>query len=122
TNGAKGFAINGKGYVMGGFGGFNSVPSNQLWMYDPGADSWTEKSPLPALGRYSHFAWSHNGKGVIASGTYAPTTVMNDTWMYDPDTDSWTELIDFPVTKRYGGASLNINGRLFAAFGASSGS
>src|SRR3989338_2764197 len=41
---------------------------NDLWSYDPIADSWTQKANMPGVPRRNAFAFSANDKGYVGTG------------------------------------------------------
>lgn len=111
-----GFVIDGKAYVGTGFGRQNgdnnaSVENNDLWQYDPSADTWAKKAPFPGLGRENAFSFSINGYGYIGGGwsVNATTTNLPDTWKYDPTADAWAKASDFPGITGEGAISIAVN-------------
>ena len=79
-----GFAVNGKGYVGGGF--YNS---QAFWEYTPSTDQWTRRQDHPTL----QTAGEHAVSGVsfiIGNKAYVTGTNM-DFWEYDPETDQWVK-------------------------------
>jgi N-acetylneuraminic acid mutarotase len=74
---------------------------DDLWAYDPVANTWTELEPSgeEPLGRaYSSLVYDYAVNKVILFGGLNGSillnefTVLNDTWAYDSSTNSWTEL------------------------------
>ena len=98
-------AINDKLYVFGGYGGKSGNDFlNDLWVYDPENNTWTELEPnqnnknnnknknkIPQK-RYSHSAQTINNKMYVFGG-YNDTNLLNDLWVYDPTNNSWEEKI-----------------------------
>jgi N-acetylneuraminic acid mutarotase len=98
TNGAG--VINGKIYVSGGCFGYKAY-SRQLWMYDPVANTWTQKHPMP----FTSFAGT---TGVINDQLYVMASCDGQEdcegddpagypyyWgflRYNPASDTWTRL------------------------------
>ncbi|USO02386.1 MAG: hypothetical protein H6850_00060 [Alphaproteobacteria bacterium] len=84
------FSINNKGYV---FGGFNSASQdlNDLFEFDPGANSWIPLSPTgtPPSVRNGATGFAFDGKGYIFGGT-SSGVLKNDLFSYDPTTNAWT--------------------------------
>jgi alpha-tubulin suppressor-like RCC1 family protein len=73
------------------FGGFDDVDyKNDLWWYEPGTNTWTEKitngavdSPSPR--RFHSMVWDPIEQKVIMFGGYGTSpTYKNDLWWYDP--------------------------------------
>ncbi|MFH1228576.1 MAG: LamG-like jellyroll fold domain-containing protein [Planctomycetota bacterium] len=77
------------------FGGYNDgVRMNDLWWYDPVANTWTQKTPTggPPSARYAHsMVW--DGTKVIMFGGSDGTNSFNDLWWYEPGTNTWTQKI-----------------------------
>ena len=91
------------------FGGRNQQPGgsanlflNDIWAYEPIANTWTELKPAGVLppGRLGHaMAYDSSTRRVIVFGGIGKRdpgdvsdTDFNDTWAYDPATNNWTEL------------------------------
>ncbi|MFA5795419.1 MAG: LamG-like jellyroll fold domain-containing protein [Candidatus Brocadiia bacterium] len=79
------------------FGGWNaSVYYNDVWWYNPGTNTWTQKiahgTPGSPVGRYMPtFVW--NGSKCVMFGGYDSSADRNDLWSYDPSLNTWTEKI-----------------------------
>ena len=87
---AMGFAINGKGYVVGG--DTSGIPVNTVWEFDPVAvNHWTQKHDFPAGARDAGFAFALNNYAYVGAGN-DNVNLYNDIWKYDPVLDSWTQL------------------------------
>lgn len=88
---AVAFVWNNKVYIAGGTDtyslGMNSV-YNQLWQYDPVADSWQRKADLPVGAGEGSYALR------LGSKFYIPAS-MSYVQEYDPQTDTW---VQFPTT------------------------
>ena len=69
--------INGKSYIIGGEG------RSDVWEYDPGANSWTEKASFgSARGFAAGFVVGNTGYFGTGSGTGSGGT--DDFWGFDP--------------------------------------
>ena len=115
---AVAFGIDGKGYVGTGCDdsgcGLNSE-LDDLWMYDPNADSWTQKdTPVPSA-RGGAVAFTINGKGYIAAGIGSDTKNIQE---YDPATDTYTRggKNDGLYTRRDGVAFV-VDGKAYIGLG-----
>ena len=83
--GATSFVIDGKAYVAGG-------QSDELWMYDPATDTWSQKASSPKpLNNPVNF--------VIGNKAFIGTNIhgieqnrLPDFWSYDPVRDEWKEI------------------------------
>jgi hypothetical protein len=94
------------------FGGITgTVPTayrNDLWWYDPGNNTWTEKIALNAPGspvsRSRHSMVWDGTRGIMFGGQM--TSYRNDLWWYEPASNTWTEKITLnapgsPVSRGY---------------------
>lgn len=86
-NSAYGFSISGKGYFVGGKDSYNAREFNDLWMYDPSDNTWTEKASIPID------VW---GGESFATTDFAYILFYEQLWRYDPNNDEWTRVSDFP--------------------------
>lgn len=89
---AVAFVWNNKAYIAGGTDtytpGMNSV-YNQLWQYDPVADSWQRKADLPVGAGEGSYALR------IGSKFYIPASVSH-VQEYDPQNNTW---VQFPTNQ-----------------------
>lgn len=101
--------LNGKIYTLAGLAGRNDTPTNEVDVYDPATDSWSQAAPLPETATVP-FAGVVNGK------IYAADSQWSHTYIYDPSTNQWNNGAPFPTsfTARYVGAGVVSNGRLYA--------
>ena len=109
-----GFAIDGKGYLVGN----NSI----LYEYDPATNTWTNKGQLPQLvstilnlggvGRenynYPVLGVSEGGKGYFGIGN------MYHLYEYTPETNEWKQLTDRPERGEIGDHSFAYKGKIYA--------
>jgi N-acetylneuraminic acid mutarotase len=89
--------------LMGGDMGLESVSSNAVFEYDPAANAWIRKAPMPAA-RSAMAVGVIDGRIYLAGGQ--PTERERDFAMYDPATDTWTALPPMPTPRNHlaGGA------------------
>jgi N-acetylneuraminic acid mutarotase len=91
--------VNGKMYVIGGFGYMPfGNPPGLVYEYDPGPDKWTKKKTLPQ--RVHHQAQAvFNNKiyvfGGCKMGIFGTDAVTN-VWEYDPATDNYRAMAPIP--------------------------
>jgi hypothetical protein len=94
---ASGYNIaNGRIYLVGGYdtGDVTSAQPN-TWEYDPLADTFTERAPIPhAVGGAA--SGIINGHLYLAGGRDATNTVVNLVWDYDIAADTWTQRTEMP--------------------------
>jgi len=112
-----GTVVNGKFYVIGGFGftpkGVQPPPPNVskgpcfscppalVYEYDPGPDKWTKKKAIPVAVHHQAQA-AYNGKIYIFGGcTRAISGEGGSTnvWEYDPAADNYTAKAPLPVKR-----------------------
>src|ERR1700730_274366 len=94
----------------------NGTNRADLQVYDPVADSWTNKAPLPVVGAAAA-AGVIDGKLYVAGGVNpANTAAGNTVFVYDPTTDMWATLASRP-TARSGAAAAVVNGILYVIGG-----
>jgi N-acetylneuraminic acid mutarotase len=94
--------VDGKIYLIGGF--TQSVThgtlqtSNETLVYDPIADSWTTKKPMPTATVYCATA-AVDDKIYVISGTSQAYSdnLLNLTQIYDPNTDTWSQGAPIPT-------------------------
>lgn len=110
-------AVNGKIYVAGGWGytgpdtqGVQSV----LEVYDPMADAWTTKAPMPTA-RNALAAAAVGGK-IYAIGGWTGTENTPKVERYDPATDTWSEVSPMNAAKS-GLAAAAVGGKIYALGG-----
>jgi N-acetylneuraminic acid mutarotase len=93
-----GTVVNGKFYVLGGFGIGGNAPG-LVYEYDPAADRWTKKKNMPV--HVHHQAQTAlNGKLYVFGGCLKGISGEGGTqnaWEYDPVADSWRALAQLSV-------------------------
>ena len=108
-----GTVINGKFYVLGGFG-IGGNPPGMLYEYDPAADRWTKKKNIPVAVHHQAQA-AYNGKLLVFGGCLkgiSGEAATQNTWEYDPGADAWRALAQLPV-KRCSAAAEEVGGRIY---------
>src|SRR5919204_313455 len=88
-----GSVVNGKFYVLGGFG-IGGMAPGLVFEYDPASDRWTRKKDMPI--KVHHQAQTPlNGKLYVFGGCLQGITGEGGTtnaWEWDPVADSWRAL------------------------------
>ncbi len=107
-------AVEGKIYVVCGL--LEGRATNQLFIYDPRTDAWSEGASLPVPGGADHCnVAAANGKlyllGAIGTG---------DTFEYDPRTNRWQNLGAMPVPRGASGVAA-IGPKIYVAGGLANG-
>jgi N-acetylneuraminic acid mutarotase len=130
-------AANGKIYVAGGFVAPKQTqipvggawePIDDMWEYDPGADSWKSLAPLPGkLG--SAVAVEVDGKIYVIGGAttvegskdpyftfFGPSRVLSTNDVYDPATNTWESRRPMAVPRNHAFAAA-VNGKIYVIGG-----
>jgi N-acetylneuraminic acid mutarotase len=82
TGGSASFAVNGKGYIVcGGYIGWLSELTNEVWEYDPTTNTWKMLEEFPAMARRFTSGFAIGDKGYVGIGTNG--TNMRDFWEFD---------------------------------------
>ena len=111
-----GASANGKLYVFCGLApGWK--PIGMVYEYDPAADKWTKKKPMPLASHHVSFT-EHKGKiyafgGFVLPQSGPPAWVpIDNAWEYDPASDSWRALAPVP-TKRGSPVAVSAGDRIY---------
>jgi N-acetylneuraminic acid mutarotase len=112
-----GTVVNGKWYVLGGFGIGGNAPG-LVFEYDPATDRWTQKKDMPV--HVHHQAQTdYNGKLYVFGGCLKGISGEGGTqnaWEYDPVADSWRALAQMPV-KRCSAIAEQVAGKIYVIGG-----
>ena len=110
------------GNAVAGADGMPAAPPGSVWEYDPAADRWTKKKPMPAPAH--HMAVAESGGRIYLFGGATQRQPrgsnqipINNTWEYDPASDTWKELAPMP-TRRMAAAAVAVAGRIYVMGGA----
>jgi N-acetylneuraminic acid mutarotase len=117
-------ALDGKIYAVGGFAkSFRErSPVNSMWRYDPAADRWERRAPLPAprgalaVEALDGRIYAMGGERLSAPGGPQPYESIAEVTVYDPKTDAWETLPPLHY-KRDHLFSAAIGGRIYAVGG-----
>ena len=108
--------LDGKVYVIGGFGTTTNVATADVHVYDLATKSWSRAAPLPAA-RGGHAAVVLDGKiHVVGGGDEVSTLALHS--VYDPANDRWSEAAPLPRAKG-SPAAVVLDGKLWAIGGRS---
>jgi N-acetylneuraminic acid mutarotase len=119
-----GVAVNGKMYVLGGLG----ARTGMVYEYDPAADMWTKKKPMPIATHHQSMV-EYRGKIYMFGGFTLPTAQgaagggggawvpIDNAWEYDPPTDTWRALAPLPG-KRGSAVAAEVGGKMYVFGGA----
>jgi len=109
------FVISTKAYVGTGQG--SNPFFDDLWEYDSGSDTWSQKANFPAGGRRSAVAFAANSKGYVCTGQDVNFALRNDLWEYNPASNTWLQKANFPGTARRLAVAFVINNRAYVGSG-----
>jgi N-acetylneuraminic acid mutarotase len=107
------FSIGNKAYYATGLA---SVPTPDLWEYDPSTDTWTQRPDLPGNARYAATGFSIGNKGYVGTG-YDGSSYLNDFWEYDATTMIWTAKATFPGGSRSDAVGFSIGSKGYIGTG-----
>ena len=113
--------VDGRLYVIGGYAqSAFSVwkPMATVYVYDPAADSWTERAPLPTA-RGALSVTVHDGK-LYAIGGFDRKANNAQVEVYDPAQNEWTTAASLP-TPRDHLATATVAGKIYAIGGRTNG-
>lgn len=110
------FSIGDKGYIALGA---ESAPSdnfvNDLWEYDPSADSWTQKAAFPGAARYNPIRFTIGNRAYVGCGFNG--SYFSDMWQYDQASNTWNQKNNFAGTARSAAVSFVVNDKGYAGLG-----
>ena len=105
---------NGKIYAIGGWGDIN-IPHHTVEEYDPAADSWAKRAPMPDFLSALGAAAAANGKlYVVGDGQ---NEIISTVGEYDPSSDKWTQKASLPDRRFWFGLATAGNGKLYVVGG-----
>ena len=116
---ATGFSVNGKGYVCCGKQGPNQY-LDELWEYNPGTNSWAQKSSYPGGQRYGLSSFTSGNNAYVGLGVDY-NVMRTDFWKYNPFSDSWTQVNSLPSSPRYSASTFSIGTEGFVVCGTDGG-
>lgn len=116
---ATGFGVNGKGFICCGKIG-SSYYSSEVWEYNPGTNSWIQKTNFPGGVRYGQANFVLNGKAYVGTGT-DENWFTNDFWEYNPATDFWLQKANFPGSARGFASAFAIGAKGYMGLGTDGG-
>ena len=97
-------------------------PIGMVYQYDPAADQWTKKKPMPQPSHHVAFT-TYRDKiyafgGFVSPESGPPAWVpINNAWEYDPAGDTWKALASMP-TKRGSALAAVVNDKIYVIGGA----
>ncbi len=92
------FSINGKGYIGTGENSEGEY-FEDLWMFDPERNIWTQKNNLGKDIDQNHrknaVAFVINGKGYVGTGETKQNEIKKDFYAYSPESNTWRAIKNF---------------------------
>ncbi len=110
-------AVGDRLYVIGGFTqSFLSVwsPVSHVYAYDPAADAWTERAPMPTA--RGALAVAESGGKLFAIGGYDGRGNSGAVEVYDPAANTWRSLAPLPTPRDHLAAAA-VGSKIFAIAG-----
>jgi len=116
--GASSCVINNKGYVVcGDDWDPNYWRHNEMYRYDPVADSWNYETTMPADGRRDPVGFAINGKFYVGTGSDNSYIENYDWWEYDPANGVWTQKSNFIGSARSQAVGWSVGGKGYLGTG-----
>jgi N-acetylneuraminic acid mutarotase len=84
--------------------------------YDPAADAWTERAPMPGIRDHAAVTGWDGLAFVSGGGEFSRGVAHANLWAYDPVGDAWTELAPMPAG-RWQHAMVALDGVLYVVGG-----
>ncbi len=106
--------MEGRVYVLGGFGTVTNVPIADVRVYNVKSKEWSSAAPLPAP-RGGHAAAVLAGRIHVVGGGNSRSTLADHS-VFDPSTDRWSELAPLPHAEG-SPAAVVLDGKLYAIGG-----
>jgi len=110
-------SYDGKIYVVGGFIATEWIPTNQLFIYDPIKNQWTEGNPMPTP-RGALNALFVNGTlyaiGGVEDAKSSKSSNKNEA--YDPLTNKWISKPSMPTARNHA-ASATVDNKIYVTGG-----
>jgi N-acetylneuraminic acid mutarotase len=92
--------------------------TNTVWEYDPGTDSWKQRSMYPGTGLVYQCAFTIGAFAYIGSGYSGTSNIVSDFYKYDPASDSWTPIASIPAA-RANASAFSVGGKGYVCCGTS---
>ncbi|MFM7565630.1 MAG: hypothetical protein ACKO4K_02670 [Flavobacteriales bacterium] len=112
---ACGFSIDNLGYITTGQG-LGTPFMKDLWEFDKGAQSWTQKADFPSTARRAAVNFVVNGLAYVGTGE-DPQGMCSDFYQYNPALNVWNAISPFPGGGRKQAVAFELNGYGWIATG-----
>lgn len=118
--GASAFVAGGKAYIVGGYDQTLKKAVDDVWEFDPVAETWTPKNKFTGGARHDAVAFTLDNKGYIATGALGNEKgALSDCWAYDQANDQWEAVGSVKGSKRSDAVAFVINGKAYICGGKS---
>ncbi len=97
-------AVGGTFYIIGGYQGNQFLPTNRVLAYEPIAQRWVEKAPMPRA-HGAHVVVSMEDK-IYAIGGVSTGGVQNTNLRYDPAANTWEARAPMPSRREHLAAAV----------------
>ncbi|MBN1154145.1 T9SS type A sorting domain-containing protein, partial [candidate division KSB1 bacterium] len=119
-SGASACALNGKIYLIGGrLGDLGDAHKDNVFVFDPATQQWTEKAPLPTAKSFS-CAVAVDGKIYTIGGRSNSSIFPKTVEIYDPAADTWTTAEGYMPEHRDAFAAAAVDGKIYLIGGENS--
>ncbi|MGO1242852.1 MAG: Kelch repeat-containing protein [Sphingobacterium sp.] len=112
-NGAAGFTLDDKGYVIGGY-------VKNVGVVNDGAafdgETWADIPDFPGAARQMAVGFAIDGNGFVGTGSTG-TEDLQDFYKYNASSKQWTKIADFPGNARYGAVAFAVGGYGYVGLG-----
>lgn len=116
TVGTMSTSFSGKGYVVGGATD-NNLVANQLYEYNPIADSWTLLSNSLPIGQRMEGIMEVVNNEIYVGFGHDFLTTYDDLWRFTPLGNTWTQVASLPGPPRLNPISFVVEGKLIVGGG-----
>ena len=96
--------------------GNDGSSKQDLWVYDPTTDIWSQKANFLGGPRESAVSFSINTKGYVVTG-YDGTSFYQDLWEYVASSNSWIQKANFPGLPREWSAGFSVGSKGYIGTG-----
>ncbi len=115
--GAAGFTIGNKAYIIGGQASNFQTTFDDVWEYDVVSNTWAQKLNFPGSFRVGGVAFTINGKGYFGFGEDGLGNYYDDIWEYNPVLDTWTQKASLPSSARTNAVGFTIGNKAYVGLG-----
>ncbi len=116
--GAVSFAVDGKGYLMGGYNSEEETYYNDVWQYTPDDTTgvWKKLADFPGETRRDATSFVVGGIAYVVGGYTEDDGAKKDCWIFNSASETFEKGEDM-YSKRYGATSFVINKKAYVLSG-----